>query len=90
MGNTELLKKINRTKIQKALFWNVKQCLLHAQTVPFACPNSAFCSTKVCILQTADNEAVAKQKMFCRMVTPQNGSPMAKCRACASRKWRML
>ena len=35
MENTELLKKINRTKIQKALFWNVKQCLLHAKTGSF-------------------------------------------------------
>lgn len=43
MGNTELLKKINRTKIQKALFWNVKQCLLHAQTVPFAAPRCVYC-----------------------------------------------
>ena len=63
MGNTELLKKINRTK-------NTKGTVLERKTVPFARPNSAFCSTKVCILQTADNEAVAKQKMFCRMVTP--------------------
>ena len=69
---------------------NTKGTVLERKTVPFARPNSAFCRTKVCILQTADNEAVAKQKMFCRMVTPQNGSPMAKCRACASRKWRML
>lgn len=43
MENAELLKKINRTKIQKALFWNVKQCLLHAQTVPFAAPRCVYC-----------------------------------------------
>ena len=36
MGNTGLLKKINRTKIQKALFWNVKQCLLQHQGVCIA------------------------------------------------------
>lgn len=61
MEDTELLKKINRTK-------NTKGTVLERKTVPFARPNSAFCSTKVCILQTADNEAVAKQKMFCRML----------------------
>ena len=43
MGNTELLKKINRTKIQKALFWNVKQCLLHAKTGSFEMQDNLAC-----------------------------------------------